>query len=227
MSVFSRRLFLSVAAGGLLVGSGCNPASLAYFLLPEQRLDAHMKHLASEEKEKDPKVVILTWGGFEMRSEFIHADRQLAELLGRELLRHAEEDKEKLTIIPARKVEEFKNTNPTWRSMELAEIGRRFGADYVIYLEINSLGLYEPGSLNTLLRGRVNLNVSLADVNKPDGPTPQEPFSCVFPGDAPGALPADNEATKIQFRQAFLGHVARKLSFNFTKHRRQDLRRME
>lgn len=227
MPVFSRRRLLSVAAGGLLLGAGCDMASLAYFILPEQRLDAKMKHLASDEKDKNPKVVILTWGGFEMRSEFIHADRQLAELLARELQRHAEEGKEKLTILPARKVEEFKTANPNWRGMPLPEIGRRFGADHVIYLEINSLSLYEPGSLNTLLRGRISLNMTLADVARPDETPMQEPFVCTFPGDAPGALPADNEATKVQFRQAFLAHVSRKLGFYFSKHRRQDLRTMD
>jgi hypothetical protein len=227
MPVFSRRRLLSAAAGGLLLAAGCDMASLAYFILPEQRLDAKMKHLASDDKEKNPKVVILTWGGFEMRSEFIHADRQLAELLAQHLRRHAEEGRERLTIIPARKVEEFKSANPNWRGMSLAEIGRRFGADHVIYLEVNSLSLYEPGSLNTLLRGRVSLNMTLADVRRPDDAPPQESFACTFPGDAPGALPADNEAVKVQFRQAFLDHVARKLSLYFSKHGRSELRQME
>jgi hypothetical protein len=227
MPVFSRRTLLSVAAGGLFLAAGCDLAALTYFILPEQRQDAKMKHLASDEKDKNPKVVILTWGGFEMRSEFIHADRQLAEMLARELRRHADENKEKLTIVSARSVEEFKSANPNWRGMPLPEIGRRFGADHVLYLEINSLSLYEPGSLNTLLRGRISLNMTLADVAHPDDSPLQQPFVCTYPGDAPGALPADNEATKVQFRQAFLTHVSRKLGYYFSKHGRQELRNMD
>ena len=227
MPVFSRRSLLSLAAGGIVLAAGCDPGTLAYFILPEQRIPAKMRHLASEVKDKDPKVVILTWGGFEMRSEFIHADRQLSEMLAQYLRRQAEDNREKLTIIPARKVEEFKSANPNWRGMSLADIGRRFGADHVIYLEVNSLSLYEPGSLNTLLRGRVSLNVTLADVRRPDDTPPQESFACTFPGDAPGALPADNEAMKVQFRQAFLDHVARKLSLYFSKHGRSELRYMD
>jgi len=228
MTTCSRRSILALAAGGLLLGAGCGDfGALAYFLMPEQRLDAKMKHLASEDKEKDSKVVILTWGGLETRAEFIHADRQLSEMLAQQLRKLAEDGKEKITIVPARKVEEFKNEHPNWRGMDLTEIGRRFGADYVVYLEINSLSLYEKGSLNTLLRGRISLNVTLADVKKPDDTPAQEPFSCVYPGDAPGALPADNDATKAQFRQKFLGHVARQLSYYFSRYPRGERYRMD
>jgi hypothetical protein len=227
MTVCSRRYVLALAAGGLILGAGCGDlGSLAYFLMPEQRLEAKMKHLATEEKDKDPKVVILTWGGMETRSEFIHADAQLSELLGMQLRKFAEESKEKLTVIPVRKVEEFKNAHPNWRGMELAEIGRRFGVDHVIYLEINSLSLYEPGSANTLLRGRINLNVNLADVHKPDDPPAQDAFSCIYPGDAPGPQEAGDNSSKMQFRQAFLGHVARQLSYYFSRYPRNERHRM-
>ncbi|MFO0880020.1 MAG: hypothetical protein U0840_21960 [Gemmataceae bacterium] len=227
MSTFSRRALLAWAAGGLILGSGCDPAALTYFVLPEQRIEAKMKHLASEDKEKEPKVVILTWGGLETRSEFIGIDRQLSEMLGVQLRKLAEDSKERLAVVPSRKVEEFKNANPSWRGMDLNEIGRRFNADHVIYLEVNSLSLYEPGSANMLMRGRISLNVTLADVKKPDDAHPQEPFTCIYPGDAPGAVPADNEAQKMQFRQAFMTHVARKLSQYFSNYPRQERYRMD
>jgi hypothetical protein len=227
MAGFSRRTLLSLAAGGLVAACGCDAGALTYFLIPEQPIDAKMKHLASDDKKREPKVVILTWGGYEMRSEFIHADRQLSELLAKQIQRLTEERQEKLTIVPARKVEEFKNSNPNWRSMDLAAVGRQFNADHVIYLEIHALSLYEPGSLNTLLRGRISMNVSLVDVSKPDDTPQQDAFTCTYPGDAPGAVPSDNEGTKVLFRQAFLDHVARKLSYNFSKHRQSEYRRME
>lgn len=227
MSVQTRRYFLGLAASGMLLGAGCDMASLAYFLLPEQQLPAKMRHLASEDKEKTPKVVILTWGGLETRAEFIHADRQLSELLAMHLKRLAEDNGEKLAVVPARKVEEFKNANPNWRGMDLTEIGRRFDADHVIYLEVNSMSLYEFGSANTLLRGRISLNVTLVDAHRPDDPPMQENYTTTYPGDAPGALPVDNEAQKMQFRQAFLNRVARDLSRYFSRCPRQERYRMD
>jgi len=227
MSIHSRRGILALTASGLLLGAGCDMASLTYFMLPEGRIDAKMKHLASEDPDKESKVLILTWCGIETRSEFIHADRQLSEMLAMHLKKLAEESKERVSFVPARKVEEFKNANENWRGMELAEIGRRFKADHVIYLEINSMGLYEPGSLNTLLRGRISLNITLADVHKPDETPAQETFSCVFPGDAPGPVPASDQAQKMQFRQAFMNHVARNLSYFFSRYPRRERQRME
>jgi hypothetical protein len=228
MSICSRRTWLAVAAGGLMLGAGCGDmGAMAYFLLPEQRIEPKMKHLASEDKEKNPRVVILTWGGLEARSEFIGADRQLSELLGMHLKKLAQDSDEQITIVPARKVEEFKNANPSWRGMDLTEVGRRFDADYVIYLEVNSLSLYEPGMGNMLVRGRVTLNVQLADVRRPDDAPSQEGYSCVYPSDARGAIEVENEPQKMQFRQAFLNHVARDLSHYFSRYPRQDRYRMD
>lgn len=227
MNVLTRRVFLSLAAGAVAVTAGCDMASLAYFLAPEQRLDAKMKHLASDDKKKEPRVVILSWAGLETRAEFIHADRQLSELLAQNLREMAQTNSEKLAFIPSRRVEEFKNNNPGWRGMDLSEVGRKFNADYVVYLEINSLSLYETGSLNQLLRGRTNITVSLVDVAKPDDAPSSESFSCVYPGDAPGPIPVSVDTQPLQFRQMFLTHVARQLARYFSKYPRNDRYRMD
>jgi hypothetical protein len=227
MKVCYRRWSLAVllAAGlaGLAVGCG-DLGSMAYFLTPEQRLPAKMKHLANEDKKKKtPRVIILTYARLDTRAEFIHADRQISELLAGNLRQLAEPKQEQIDIVPPRKVEEFKNTHPSWREMEVAEIGRKFGADYVIYLEINSLSMYEPGNNNTLYRGRANLLVSLVDVNRPDDPLPQQNYVCTFPSEARGPVPV-TDIEMVQFRQSFLSYVARQLSWYFSKYPREEQR---
>lgn len=227
MNVLTRRTLLSLVASAVAVTAGCDMASLAYFLAPEQRLDAKMKHLASEDKKKEPRVVVLTWAGLETRAEFIHADRQLSELLAQNLRQMAEASSEKIAFVPSRKVEEFKNNYPGWRGMDLAEVGRKFDAQYVVYLEINSLSLYETGSLNQLLRGRASITVSLVDVAKPDDAPMSETFSCIYPGDAPGPIPVSVDTQPLQFRQMFLNHVARQLAHYFSKYPRNERYRMD
>src|SRR5262245_40766164 len=173
MTSLSRRVFLAVTAASLGVGIGCGDmGAMTYFLMPEQRLEAKMKHLPSDdEKKPEPRVAILAWSGLETRTEFIHVDRELSMLIARQLreLCEAAGGKEKLGFVSQLKVEDFKNKNATtWRSMSLDQVGRKLGADYVIYLEINSMSLYEPRSSNTVLRGRANITVSLVDVHQPD-----------------------------------------------------------
>src|SRR5262249_23920349 len=105
----------------------------------------------------------------------------IAEQLGRNLTEFAEANGEKVLLLPQRRVEEFKNANANWKEMGTAAVGRKLGADYVIYLEINSLSMYEKGSGNSLFRGRANILVNLVDVNKPDDLPMQDVYSCTFP----------------------------------------------
>jgi hypothetical protein len=208
--------------GGLLAGTGCDMGSLAYFLMPEAREPAVIKDLASQDAKKENKVLILAWSGLETRAEFIHADRQLAELLAKQLTTQCEANQEKINIISVRKAEEFKNNNPNWRSMEMPDIGRRFGADYVIYLEINSLSLYEQGSSKTLYRGVANISVNLIDVRNPDELPQQQPFQCIYPSEARGPIPAGFDSSPVQFRQLFLGHVAKRLAWHFVRYPKRE-----
>lgn len=225
--IHSRRLFLGLAAGVLGTCAGCDLASLVYFLAPDATRPAEMKQLAAEEdkKKSPPKVIILTYMALETRREFIYADRQLAEQLSRNLTELADRNKEKIDIVPVRKVEDFKNMNPKWREMELSQIGREFKADHVIYLEINSLTMYEPGSANQLYRGRAQITVSLIDVSKPDESPLQKVYAATFPGEARGPMPADMHPT--QFRAMFVEYLARKLSWYFSRVPHRDSHIME
>jgi hypothetical protein len=143
-------------------------------------------------------------------------------MLARQITQLAEASKEHITFVPGRKVAELKNKTPGWRAMEMAEVGRRLGADYVICLEINSLSMYEPGSANGLYRGRANLTVSLTDVKKPDDWPMQEAFTTSYPAEAHGPISADLDMSPPQFRQAFLGHVAKQLSWRFSRYPKRD-----
>jgi hypothetical protein len=219
----TRRLILVLLAVGLGLSTGCDAATLAYFFMKDGREDPKIKNLASADPKKIPRVVILTWAGLETRSEFIHADRQLSEMLGRQLTDLAEGNEEKLTIVPSRKVEEYKNNHSNWREKDLAEIGRAFEADYVIYMEINAMSMYETGSGNSLFRGRTQMTLTLVDVKHPDETPAQQPFSCTYPSEAKGAIPAGfDDNTPANFRQQFLAYVAKRLSYYFSKYSKRE-----
>src|SRR5438445_85693 len=64
------------------VCTGCNLMALPFFLMPgmEPKHDAKCK-LASDEKDKEVKVVILASAGLETRPEFLRVDRELSRKL--------------------------------------------------------------------------------------------------------------------------------------------------
>src|SRR5262249_51638579 len=109
MKVHGRRWFLGLVAGGVWTAGGapggrggCDLGSLMYFLMPDAKEPAGIKQLAvsaEDKKAKTPRVVILTWSGLETRAEFVQADRQLADLLGRQLVALAQDNEEKLTVV--------------------------------------------------------------------------------------------------------------------------------
>jgi hypothetical protein len=207
-------VLLVVAAGGL----GCNMLSFPFFLL----WGANSKQppafqLASKDKDHEIRVVILAATGLETRPEFLRVDRELANLLARQLQQLCKENKENVKLVPARKVDQFKDEHPNWKTMDLVKIGDYFDADYVIHLDIHSLSLYEPGSANQLFRGRADIDVRVVDVNEPDeDPVYRNVYRCEYPKTR-GPIPVGDGSAQ-QFKQAFLEHVSKQLSWLFTAH---------
>lgn len=216
----SLMLMFFLLMGCALVGIGCSPGSLMYFLLPEPKEPARMRQLTSQNAERTPRVVVLTYAGLETRPEFIQADRQLADLLAKQLSELSRENKEHVTVISPRKIEAYKSNHHDWHQRDLREIGRTFDADYIVYLEINGLDMYERGSAQQLYRGRADLTIHLIDMKNSDE-SESRPFRCTYPSEARGPVQIGFDSNPTQFRLAFLTHVARELSWHFVRYPRR------
>jgi hypothetical protein len=212
--------------GGLIAAAvacfGCNMLSLPFFLMTGMDPKHEPKcRLSTDDKDQEVKVLVLASKSLETRPEFLRVDRELASLMVRQLQQAYKENKENVTLIPAPKVEKYKDEHPNWRAMDVREIGRHFKADYVINLEINSLSMYEKGSANTLYRGHADVSIKVVDVRKgEDEPIYDEEYTCEFPRTR-GPISVDDNSAQ-QFRQLFLGQVARELSWRFTAHSTKD-----
>jgi len=219
MKGWHRRGFLLGLCSAALV-AGCNFPANMYFLMPESKEPAGYKRLASEDKKKEVKVVIWTYAPLETREEFVQVDRQLAEALAKQINEMSKENSEKVTVIPPRKVEVYKNQHPDWASLDPEQIGRYFEADYVINVEIDRLSLYEPQTHETLLRGRGQFLVKLVDVKHPDeSPSPKR-FTDTYPNEARFVDGSDMD--RFGFRDVFLDHAAKHMAFLFVDHPRRD-----
>jgi hypothetical protein len=197
---------------------GCNPLTFPFFLGPESSIPPQLKKLASDDKTQQVTAVVLTYSGLETRPEFLRADRDLGNLIVKQLRESFKDNGENVKLVPPSKVEEFKNTHPTWHTMELAEIGKHFDADYVIYLEIGHLSLYEPGSANSLYRGRADLTVNLVDVNQPDEAPDTKELNITYPTESGGmAIPAEDKSPQL-FKAEFYKRLATQVAWQFTAH---------
>ncbi len=197
--------------------TGCNLLSLPYFLMYADAKHEPKCKLASEDKEREVRVVILTFAGLETRPEFLRADRELSSALANQLKEGFKSNKELVSVVSPVLVEKYKDEHPNWHALDLQEIGRYFRADYAIHLEIGELSLYEQGSRNTLYRGQAAISIAVVDVHKPgEEPIYKEEYTCEYPLTR-GPIPVE-DGNPQQFRQQFLSHVAKQLSWRFTAH---------
>jgi hypothetical protein len=221
MAGHTRRWWLS-AVVATLVCAGCDPATVMYFLSPESKEEPELKRLASEDKKKEVKVAILVYNRLEPQADLIQVDRQLHEMLARGITELSKQDEEKVTVISPRQVEVYRNNHPSRHGPSPEEVGEHFKTDYVIYLELNQISLYETGAGNQLLRGRAHIIVSVYDIKHPDESHESKEFTCVYPSEGHGPFDVSPEMPPSLFRQQFLASVARRLSYYFVPHSKRE-----
>jgi hypothetical protein len=216
MTKYLRPSLVASILAGVVCGIGCNPLTFIDFIGPEPQLPPQLQALKPTDKNKKGpvNVVILTYSGLETREEFLSADRQLSELLAKHMKELAEGSGEKLSFVNLRKVEDYKNTHPHWQE-DLTEIGKDLKADFVIYLEINSLSMYERGS-RELYRGHADVSVSLYKVGDDDGLTQRKQYIATYP--TVRAEPVDLDKPPMVFREEFLNYMAKHISWFFMAH---------
>jgi hypothetical protein len=202
---------------------GCNPLTAPFFMLygVDSKLPAEYPLFKGKQKDKQIRVVIVTSMDHEASVECIGVERQLAEESYRTLTKLAEENKEKLILVPFTKVEKYKMDHPTWKTQPAAYVGEYFHADYVIDVSITSMRLFEPGSGNRLYHARADISVQLFDAHRPDDPHLfQKELSVEYP-DASG--PVDASDTNLsQFRLKFVHKLGTDLAWLFTAHKVED-----
>jgi len=92
-------------------------------------------------------------------------------------------DKVKEIEYPIRVVQ-WQESNLDWPNLSLEEIGKVFGADTVLYVELERYSVLEENSAN-LLRGRARGRIEVAKVGAPHNPVYSGVAEVVFPKDYP------------------------------------------
>jgi hypothetical protein len=204
--------------------TGCNLLSLPFFIFgPEPRTEPEMKQIGSKERRDEVTVVVLTYAGPETRPEFIKVDRDLAACIAHQMREAFKYNDEKVKVISPSKVEKFKQDHLNWQTMELADIGKYFAAEYLVYVELDNdtLALYERGSGRELFRGHADYTVTLVNVHEPEDGTDRKQFSYSYPSEAKGPIHA-SDTTLILFKQKFLDQIAKKVAWCVTSHPTKD-----
>jgi hypothetical protein len=209
------RLWLGAALvlGAVVLSIGCSPLTVISFLWPgDDRMQPDHPLLCKDKKETNI-VVLASFTTLDTRPETNGADQELAERLTGVLKKRYEEDREKVKFVPHYQVRDYHNKNPFVQTPH--EVGQHFHVDKVVYLEISRMTLYKEKSFNQLFLGRVDMTVTVTDMNRPreEGPAFHKEYVCEHPRGH--EIPADNSNPAF-FRADFLDHVANDLARFFT-----------
>jgi hypothetical protein len=212
----NRRILLGVLLV-LAAGVGCNPILLPFYVLGglnRTTKDPEYKfyEIARKDKgKKEFKLVVLPERGRGLSANFFGQERKLASVFVENLSKSFEENKEKIKIVPIKDVEAYRSkcSREEWKSMLPQDIGKHFGADYVLVMELSQLSLYEPNSFGQFLHGQCRVSLTLVDVEK-DEPIKQWEPSLSYPKDGKNQV-ADLDTNEEKFKQEVFTHLAGKM----------------
>jgi hypothetical protein len=202
---------------------GCDPVQMLNFIITPFSDAGDPPEIPLTVPDKESRVVIIaTHDAIEDNLAFRGANDILTRRLTAILEERFKEHKDKVKIEPFTKVQAYLNKHPEWVTMSKQEIGKYFHADFVVYLEMQQMTMYEKGSGGSLYRGNVEINVAVIDVNDADSDAPKHEkiYPCQFPAEGPKEA---SEMSVAQFRYKFLEHVAKDLANWFTYHETRDM----
>ena len=182
-------------------------------LTPFVVLGGHTKKVAPEfDKLAGKRVAVLVWTEPATLFDYPHVRFELATYIGDKLYAEMGQRNLGTQVVDPRDVEDYLQKNLD-AQIDPYAVGRKFNADYVVYLELLEFQIRDAQAPQ-FLRGRINASVSVHDIHaERESQRRYEltPVQCVHPEDAPVLMSATNsplirEATYRKFAE----QVARK-----------------
>lgn len=217
---WSKRTVWLALLGVLAIG--CNPIQTLGFLLhKDDKLPAShpLRPKEGPKKNKDEEItlLILCDRGPSVPQEFAMVHNDLASILAKRIPEVAKDNKENFKIVSAADVAKYKQGNPNWKSQHASEIGKKFGADYVIDITLSQINVYQPGSAREIYEGRSEVYVDVYDVEL--GKTePKDKYVHQFLYPKTGMMAVSN-LPLAQFKQQFLHQLALEIIEKHLEHR--------
>lgn len=195
-----------------MVGLACL-STACNLLTPIIFIGEHQKRIFPEfDKLPHQRVAVLIWTSPATLFDYPHARYELASYLSEKLSYEMEQRGLGTTVVDARDVEDFLQKNLD-AQVDPHRVGRKFDADYVIYIEILGFQVRDPES-PLFLKGQVEASVVVHDT-RPDVPSTTTygltTVTSSFPSDRPIMMSATNsQKVREGLYRTFASDIARK-----------------
>lgn len=186
-----RRLYFMLLASIMLLPIGCQlPIAILAKLFPKEKVHPRFTLPSG-------KTILVFPDDMDYPLLYPTVKRALAEKADNLLIKYSLASK----TIPYDKLIDLRNAEPKFNQMSIPKIGRRLGADLVIYISIEEFSL-KDNPVNTLWRGRFVAKVKVVDVLK----------GRIWPDESAGFSISINEPITENPSEAFGAELARKLA---------------
>ena len=208
---FRRGTVVCVLPVVLLCASGCGLPNLLVYPFADREAK---KQVAREHDLTAERLLILPYAGNDVLFEYPDAGRQIS-------LQVIQQIRENLRgrvhrVINPNQVARYQQSTLEWPNLPVADIGRQFQADKVLYIELNRFTLMEERSAN-LYRGRAEARIQVVDTGAPRGEESlyEGHVEVEVPDDRPIGTMEISEATLLQ---AILYRFAEEVVWKFHDH---------
>jgi len=189
--------------GGLTLASaaGCNLAGPLAMMTPEptETVPAEFNRLDGK------KVAILVWTPPETVLQFPHIRLELASQIAYQMKQRLKNTQ----VVPPEQIAEYQDRNLNWDATPPTQIGKPFGADYVVFVEVLEYSTRDPRTPG-LFSGRAKASVVVHDVADPTARWSLTPAVAQYPTGKARLANADDMTIHRQLLEALGSRVVLK-----------------
>lgn len=152
------------------------------------------------------KVCLAVWADSETLFEYPWVQLEVSEHVAKAIKPNVE----RVSFTPNRNVVELQQREVDWERTDPAVLGKRFGAERVLMIELTQYTTREPESPH-LYRGRIAANVKVYDTGYPrSAPVFKTSVETVYPPESVGQWGTDDRAIRKATMEAFAAELAGK-----------------
>jgi hypothetical protein len=202
----------ALTAATLCVLPGCNLLEFPmYVLFGSSTVTVKAEYKGLEETRT--ALVIMTDSGTDFEFPYLRLD--LALMAGTLMKEKIDE----LTLVDAETIIRFQRNDLDWYRLAMTELGKRFDAQRIVYLDVIRFSILEDNSIG-LLRGRAEADVRVYDMtsDKPEKPVYQTAISITYPEQVPIPL---SDTAQQQVMQRTLYMFGTELTHKFVDHKEE------
>ncbi len=186
----------------LSCGTGCQAIGYGLYSVTPEPVD---KIPTEFNKLDGKKVAVVVYALPETMLQFPHMQLELSSQVAYQMKLRLKT----VAVVPPQQVADYQGRNLNWDAVPPTQIGKQFGADYVVFVEVLEYSTREPKA-PSLFRGRAKASIVVHDVADPTARWSLTPAGAEYPTGHTKLANADDMTIHRQLLEILGGQITTK-----------------